>query len=227
MTGPSWLLDAFAGIMIATAVYCAARLVLARVLHRPVQHDVDALHLAMGLAMGGMFVPSLNFLDNRVWEAVFALGAAWFVGRTAIALARARGRGRGLGHYVPHIIACGAMLYVYLAPSAGPSGTADSTPGMPGMSGMTAGVARFPTLGLLLALFLSGYAVLVLDRITLPLVDTAWLKESPSIPVRNTSAPADTPHRRLGTEAVLSPRGERCCHAAMAVLMAYMLVVLL
>ncbi len=60
MTGQSWLADTFAGIMIITAIYCASRLVISRRQHRPTDHQVDGVHVLMGVAMAGMLVPRLR-----------------------------------------------------------------------------------------------------------------------------------------------------------------------
>ena len=78
MTGPSWLADTFAAVMIATAVYCLSRLVAARRWRRPTERDVDAVHVVMGVAMAGMLVPRLNPVADSGWEVIFGAAAAWF-----------------------------------------------------------------------------------------------------------------------------------------------------
>ena len=49
---------------------------LARVAER---HDVDLVHVAMGVSMAGMLVPALDPVGSRPWEVVFGTAVAWFV----------------------------------------------------------------------------------------------------------------------------------------------------
>jgi hypothetical protein len=166
MAGPSWLAGALAAAMILVAVYCAGRLVASRLWRRPTAVDSDGLHLIMGVAMAGMLVPRLGLLPGSVWEGVFGVSAAWF----ALQAARV-GQGRAAGgwrcHYpVPHVVECGAMIYMLLA-ARGIRAAAPGT-GMP-MAGMTASsgpAGRFPACALVLALFMLGYVVWATDRLT-------------------------------------------------------------
>jgi hypothetical protein len=205
MTAPSWLSYAFAAVMLATAAYCVARLVFARLRSRCVEHDHDIAHVLMGVAMAGMLVPRLDPLDGTVWGVVFALTTAWFVVRVV----RAR---RAAGHHLPHLFLSAAMLYMYLAePST--SATGGGTAGMAGMPGMgsagTDGV-RYPTVALALALVLCGYAVLVLDRMP---------QATATIGVGHSGGAAQVPSRNL-----LAPRSASCCDIAMCVTTAYLLI---
>ena len=115
MGGPAWLTDIFAGVMITVAAYCASRLVVARWWRRPTDVDSDGVHVVMGVAMAGMLVAGLRFGPAGLWEAVFAAAAGWFGWR----FVRVR-RGAPLSQWrcpqpVPHLVECGAMLYMYLA----------------------------------------------------------------------------------------------------------------
>ncbi len=56
MTGPFWLAGILAALMLATAAYCATRLIIARAHRRPDERDVDLVHTVMGVAMAGMLV---------------------------------------------------------------------------------------------------------------------------------------------------------------------------
>ena len=76
---PNWLLDLFAALMIAVSVYFAGRLVVACTSHRKVHVEVNVTEMVMGVAMAGMFRPSLNLLPNGPWEGVFAGFALWFI----------------------------------------------------------------------------------------------------------------------------------------------------
>ena len=62
MSGPAWLTDIFAAVMITVAAYCASRLVVARWWRRPTDVDSDGVHVVMGVAMAGMLVTGLRFL---------------------------------------------------------------------------------------------------------------------------------------------------------------------
>jgi hypothetical protein len=153
MTGLSWIADVLAAVMIATAIYCAGRLVVARVLPLRIERDADMAHLLMGVAMAGMLVRGLHVLPDAVWEAVFAVVAAWF-GWRAI---------RRTGHHLAHLVSAGTMVYMLVAVSArAPGGT-----GMAGMGGMSGGAElAWPALALALAVFMLGNAAWRLDRLT-------------------------------------------------------------
>jgi hypothetical protein len=247
---PDWLADIFAAIMLATAVYCAGRLVFARLRGRHVEHDTDLVHLLMGVAMAGMLVPDLNPLDGTVWKVVFAATTLWFAGRVALAW---RGDDRArltLRHHVPHLVLSGAMLYTYVAPSGASTGS-DSGGGMGGgMSGAASAVVHYPTFALVLALFLCGYAVVVIDRTPLlaasggspgardtapeaPLGACCAVGETDQTDAPSSAwgsgpgggqgqGPGQNPGRRL-----LAPRGANCCDIAMSITMAFMLITLL
>ena len=163
MGGPAWLTDIFAAVMITVAAYCASRLVVARWWRRPTDVDTDGVHVVMGVAMAGMLVAGLRFGSFGLWEAVFAAAAGWFGWR----FVRVR-RGAPLSPWrcpqpVPHLVECGAMLYMYLAVPA----VAAAAKGAPGaMGAMSATGARFSVLALALALFMFGYVAWVGDRLT-------------------------------------------------------------
>jgi hypothetical protein len=163
MGGPAWLTDIFAAVMITVAAYCASRLVVARWWRRPTDVDTDGVHVVMGVAMAGMLVAGLRFGSFGLWEAVFAAAAGWFGWR----FVRVR-HGAPLSPWrcpqpVPHLVECGAMLYMYLAVPA----VAAAAKGAPGaMGGMSATGARFSVLALALALFMFGYVAWVGDRLT-------------------------------------------------------------
>ena len=78
MTGPSWLAGILAAVMIATAGYCASRLIIARAQRRRDERDVDLVHTVMGVAMAGMLVSWLNPLPDGVWAVMFGAATGWF-----------------------------------------------------------------------------------------------------------------------------------------------------
>ncbi len=166
MKNPSWLTDSVAAIMLATAVYCAGRLVVARLRPSRVEHDSDIAHLLMGVAMAGMLLPHLDPLDDTVWEAVFAAATLWFAARLFFGWRAGDAARRVAGHHVLHLVLSAAMLYMYLAQPTGKAGSTASTgmAGMSGMGGATGGGVRYPTAALALALLLCAFAVVVIDR---------------------------------------------------------------
>jgi len=214
---PSWLTDSLAGLMLVIAAYCAGRVGYARLRHRPTEHDVDVLHVFMGVAMAGMLVSKLSILSSHIWEALFVAAVVWFAARIGLALRRpGNGAGAGatadraaIGHRLPYLLASGAMLYMFLAPVAASSGSGSG--GMAGMGDAIGAASRYPTLGLGFAVFMVGFAVLMLDRTVLT---------TPA--AISTAAPSAGSHCGL-----LAPRTANCCHIAMSVTMAYMLIVLL
>jgi hypothetical protein len=188
MTGPSWLADAFAVIMIATAVYCASRLVAARWWRRTTDRDVDTAHVFMGVAMAGMLVPRLNPFASGGWAALFGIISAWFGWQIVRAYRGADLRGHRPGHHVPHLLASGAMIYMLLAGSA--AGSRGVSPGT-AISGAAGGSAHLPTLALVIVVALLGYVILTTDRLAslervraaapaAPAVPPAWAAATPA-----------------------------------------------
>jgi Domain of unknown function (DUF5134) len=238
--GPSWLEGILAVIMLATAAYCATRLVIARAHRRPDERDVDVVHTVMGVAMAGMLVSWLNPLPDRVWAVTFGAATGWFGwqawrGRrpgpapTAGLRAAARSPHR---HHLPHLVMCGAMVYMLLAAQAGKPRA--------GMAiGAAAASGRFPLVALVLALFMIGYVMWQADRLP-ALARAATGRPGSPVPVtafalsttagaRPASHPdASTPDRPASpAPRFLSHRLAACCQIAMAVTMGYMLILML
>jgi hypothetical protein len=231
MTGPSWLAYAFAGVMLATAVYCASRLAVSRWWRRPTERDVDLTHVFMGVAMAGMLVPRLNLVAARGWVAVFSLTSAWF-GWQAVRACRSASAGGGRpGQHVPHLVASGAMLYMLLAVSG--AGTGGAVHRTTAMSGAAAGAARLPTLALVFVLALLGYVIVTTDRLTsLQRVRAA----APAAPARQPATsgimtgPADgapRPDPAPPAGRPMSPRLSACCEIAMGITMGYVLILII
>jgi hypothetical protein len=234
MGGPAWLTDIFAAVMITVAAYCTSRLVVARWWRRPTDVESDGVHVVMGVAMAGMLVAGLRFGSTGLWEAVFAAAAGWFGWR----FARAR-RGAPLSRWRcpqpgPHLVECGAMLYMYLAlPAVAVAAKGAAGRGMAAMAGTG---ARFSVLALVLALFMFGYVVRVGDRLTAQApalavaVPAANLPEAPGALMTATGpapAAAASPGGCAGTGQYLAPRCAALCKIAMGITMGYMLVLML
>jgi Domain of unknown function (DUF5134) len=204
VTGPAWVADTLAVCMLAVGGYCASRIVLSRLRDRRTDARIDLLHAAMGFAMVGMLAPRLAVLSPGLWQVVFAVGGVGLLASTM--LGRARAVGATVGHDVPHAVMAAAMVYMLSATASrsgatGPSGTS-----------METGSARTaPTVALLLVVFMVGYCVVLADRLSppqIPMVDRG---------ARTYGQPGD----------VLAPRSSLSCIIAMALTMAYMLVLMI
>jgi hypothetical protein len=60
VSGPDWLNDSFAAVMVVVALYSAGRVVAARRWGRPSHADVDSAHVLMGVAMAGLLSSAIN-----------------------------------------------------------------------------------------------------------------------------------------------------------------------
>lgn len=189
--GPGWLAHAFAALLLVIAVNSAGRIVAARALRRATWHDIEIAQVVMGVAMAGMFVPRLNPLPMTFWYLVFGAATAWFGIRVL--------RGAYADHLL-HVLTSVAMLYMFAVGVGG-----GGMHGMAEMDHARAGGARLPALALAAALFLFGYAVLLLERVLV---------------TGGAGAAA------AGRQA-LAPRTATCGTIVMCVSMGYMLVTLL
>ena len=243
MAGPSWLAWTFAGVMIIVSGYCLTRLAASWRQRRPTDRHVDAIHVLMGVAMAGMLVPRLRVFWTGGWEVVFGIGAAWFAW---LAFRQFRGQPTAGGrpdHHLQHVLACGAMLYMFLAVA----GVAKAAAGGSAMGEMAPGGAHFPTLALVLAIALIGYVVWTADRLSSLAPVAALAARSAPVPVLawagpgggtgivaaggegGHGTPGDDGQAQAGQarHAPLSPRLAACCEIAMGVTMGYMLILML
>ena len=237
MTGPPWLAGGLAALALAIAMFSAARLAASRMSLRPGEADADGAHALMGVATAGMLVPRLAILPSSLWEGVFTLGAAWF-GWRAARLSRARPAGPG-GDYgrlaaaarycrypVPHLIDCAAMVYVLWAVPAMAGGGQPASGGGMGAMGAAAAGARYPVIGLALAVGVCGYVVWLLDRLP-ALQHPALASAGPVFPDRDRYGAGFRPEPGTITmprPALLAPRAATCCKIAMGVAMGVMLI---
>jgi Domain of unknown function (DUF5134) len=214
MAGPSWLAAPLAAVMIATALYSAGRLAASRLWRRPTEVDADTVHVVMGVAMAGMFLPSLSPLPGRAWEAIFAVAAAWFGWQTILGL-RGSGAGAAAGprpggwrcpHPMPHLVESAAMIYVF-AVASGPQAA-----GARGPMAMPSSPGGFPALAVVLALFMVGYVLWTADQLT-------FLARARAVPAGAGPAAAGRP--------VLAPGLAACSKIAMGLVMGYMLLAML
>ncbi|MFZ0170119.1 MAG: DUF5134 domain-containing protein [Acidimicrobiales bacterium] len=246
MSGPTWLADLFAAVMILVAVYSAGRLLASWRWSRPTHADIDITHILMGVAMAGMLVSAINPIPTAVWEFVFVVVALWFIWRCYGFTARHGLSGRDedhvhhLSHYVTHVVMALAMLYMYLA--ASPTAGSSAGGGM-GMTGATGTTTDFVGLPLLFLFVLLASAVWELDGAgrwspswteapkPVPVVQLA----GGGSPVRSADRPPGLPAPDDFDEVTkndpsrrwLAPGLKAACHIAMCVTMGYMLIVML
>jgi hypothetical protein len=240
MIGPSWLAAAFAAVVAAVALFSVGRLIASRGRRRRAEVDADGVHILMGVAMAGMFVPRLAILPTPAWEVIFATGAGWF-GWRAVQVRHggvARHSGRGGSGYgrccqypLPHLVDCAAMLYaLWAVPVLRPA--APATGGISDMAGAAGGVGgvRLPVLGLVLALCICGYVVWLGDRLPPTALARAAVDAREPVsagPVSAAAAAATGMAARLAGRPLLAPRIATCCKIAMGVAMGVMLIDLL
>lgn len=229
---PSWLVYSFCAVMLATSAYCVSRLVFARLWRRPMNNDVNVAHVAMGIGMGAMLVPRLNFLPKGVWEAIFAILALWFASRSALFVARRGLEGteadpdhlhkHHVSHYLTHLVMSGAMLYMFAEtnPATTSHTATSSTASMVGMAGATGGDGAGFTLLLVVVLLASAvWHTDSLPRFAVPAGASALVAGA------DVGEPGSVLASSRGTW--LAPRLEMGCHILMCITMAYMLVLML
>ena len=240
MSGPDWLDDSFAAVMLVVAAYSAGRVVAARLWSRPAHPDVDSAHVLMGVGMAGMLSSAINPVPTGVWEVVFGGLSAWFVWRCYRFVVRLGVEGRDedhvhhFSHYLTHLVMAVAMLYMYLVATAPSGPSRDAGMAMSGATGTTADFVGLPLLflGVLLA---SG--IWELDGIGRfsPATATGTVARarvavgrSPAMERPEPTEPGPGPgDGATGSRPWLAPRLEAGCHIAMCVTMAYMLVLIL
>jgi hypothetical protein len=211
MTGPGWLAAALAAVMLATAVYCTGRLAVSRRWRRSTELDADSVHAVMGVAMAGMLVPRLSPLPTTVWQAVFAVAAAWFAYQAVQSWRRNTAASRWQSpHPLPHLVESAAMIYMLAALPGSWPGWPGQAMAMPGMgSGRPAGGGRLLALAVVLALFMIGYVLWTADQLT-------SLVRAPG-----------PGHGGLAGGSALAPRLAACYKIAMGITMGYMLILML
>jgi hypothetical protein len=96
---------------------------------------------------------------------VFGLLAAWFAGRVLTDARRSGVRALAGGHCAPHLVHSGSMLYVFLAGSS-PGAQTGGMGVMGGGPGSATMALSHPTLALVFAFVLVGYAIWDLDQLS-------------------------------------------------------------
>jgi hypothetical protein len=245
VSGPDWLDNSFAAVMLAVAAYSTGRLVAARRWARPTHSDVDVAHVLMGTGMAGMLVAALNPVPAGWWELIFSALGVWFVWRCVefVRLHGVEGRDEDhvhhLSHYVTHLVMVGAMLYMYAVATPGVGASRHAGMAMNGATGTTADFVGLP---LFFVAVLLASAIWELDGIGRfsqiergavrpppadaepPVLGTTQGGEGIVTTAVATTSVAASPARE--ETPWLAPRLEAACHIAMCVTMSYMLVLI-
>jgi hypothetical protein len=151
---PSWLYYLFALLMLAVAGHGLALLFYSVSGRHHAGRDVDIAHVAMGVSMAGMFVPTWVFGPSAMWELIFAALLVEFVVRRIQSIQR-------FGMHKPHQAIHAAMNLAMLLMYWYPGGSTGRTTGM-AMSAAP-GVAKLdPGLGFVLAFCFLGSAIFTL-----------------------------------------------------------------
>lgn len=204
--------------MVAVAAFCAGRLVLAVAWRRSTEHDVDVVHVVMGVSMAGMLTGWLTGAWTDVWMVAFSAATVWFGWGTVRQLS-ARSPSTPACTHLPHFVASAAMLYMLFAMGSMTVGA--------GMKGMAAGATHSPMLDAAVAALLVGDALIAAGRALLPSARQQSASPSPRVTVTVGAGPgadlaAGAPVARASGGMALSPRATPACLVVMSLAMAYM-----
>ena len=154
LSRPDWFYYVVGVLMFVVAAYGAALFVISFLQNRSAGRDVELSHVAMGLAMAGMFVPSWSFGPASGWVLVFVALLVWFVVRSLLSVERF---GLHLPHTAIHALMSFAMLLMFWFPGGSASGSMSMS-----MSGSMSGGTSHgidPSLAFVVAFVLFGSAV--------------------------------------------------------------------
>jgi hypothetical protein len=221
ISGPSWLADIFAVVMIFASIFSLGRIFTFWLWSRPVRRSVEAMHALMGVAMAGMLVPGLDPIPKPAY--VLAFGGLLVVSlrrcRQIVAHPELVGLDEGRVHLLPrcvtHVVMCAAMLYMYLAVATTTTLEKTGAMGMNGGNNVGADYVGLPLL-FLAVLLVSG--VWELDGVQ-PFGPERTLQRGPKQVIALT-APGTRPE-------CPAPGLNTLSHIAMCITMAYMLVLML
>jgi hypothetical protein len=129
---------AFGFLMLAVAAYGLSLLVTAARIRRAPGRDVEVSHLAMGLAMAGMFVPAWAFGPDLAWELVFLALLIWFIVRSVQSIGLF---GLHVPHTAIHAVMSFAMILMYWFPTGADSRVVSMSMGAGGGARMDPGLA--------------------------------------------------------------------------------------
>lgn len=222
---PSWLYYLLGVLMFAVAAYCFVLLVTSGAAHRAAGRDVEISHVAMGLAMAGMFVPAWAFGPSWLWVLIFIALLAWFVVKAVQSIQHF---GLHVPHTAIHAVMSFAMLLMYWFPTG-------STSGAMSMSMSAGGHRMDPGLALLVAFVLFGSAIFTVASPNRGATHYGTHDGIHAVPRRGhpVAAGADGPGSEpspLATEVdvvVSSPALADATHVVMCVAMGLMLILMI
>jgi hypothetical protein len=214
VNGPIWLTDLLVALLLAIMGFFGWRILAARGWQRSADYPRDAFYALAALAVAGTQAKWIGILRRPVWAVGF-LCAALFFGVVAVRAYPGGDGAAGSSWRRPMVDAGVALVLVYMfAAGVAPSNLSGSSAGMVVMAGMPGMIithpVRYPTLGLLLAVYLLWYAVVGLDRLS----------------VRRATPAGDRvdPMDRPGPLPMLAPRVAQSCELVLAVVMAYAII---
>lgn len=220
------LVDALAAGVLGVALFCAGRLVVGYLRHRPVERDVDITHLAMGVSMAAMLTGRLLDSFAVVWLAAFSASSCWFAWRISEEARTEMANGSGMQHapggHLQHLVTSVAMLYMvvamlWLGYSAGGHGSTAEMAQMKGSAGIGPAAAT-PELAFAVAALLVLDAVIAATRVLRPV--TVSVAGATGVVTGSVTCAAPVEQPRL----VLGSRGTAACTLVMSLAMAYMFV---
>lgn len=213
--------DVLAAGVLAVAVFCAARLVLAVAWRRSSERDVDVVHVVMGVSMAGMLTGWLTGTWNDAWMAVFAGSSIWF-GWGVVRHLSARSLSNSAGGHLPHFVASAAMLYMLFAMGSGTMGS--------GMRAMAIGT-RSPMLeDAVVAALLVANALIAAGQALIPFGPAGERLAIARATAQGGSGPiTEVEPQTLDVSAgrrvaALAPRATPACLVVMSLAMAYMFI---
>lgn len=213
---PSWLYYLLGVLMLAVAAYGATLLGLSASANRAAGRDVEVSHVAMGLAMAGMFVPAWVLGPSWLWELVFIALLVWFVFQSVQSI---RAWGLHVPHYTVHAAMSFAMLLMYWFAGVSSSGA---------MSMSTRSSGRLdPGLALLVAFVLFGSAIFTVASPNKGATHYGTHGSNP-LAVAASDGHEDRRPQTLGVEQFIeTPSLLDASHVVMCVAMGFMLILLI
>ena len=119
-----------------------------------IRRDIDVMNALMAIAMASMLAGRLNPVLQVIWLSTFAAASAWFAAHAV----RVWLRRAAPGQHVMHLLSCGGMLVMLVAPSAGAGAMgAAGTVGSPSL--------LVPALAAVFAVAMAGSVVVLTDRL--------------------------------------------------------------
>jgi hypothetical protein len=148
---PSFLYYFLAVVMLAISGYSLLLVANTGRRFQTLGLDVEISHIAMGLAMAGMFIHRWSFGPNLAWELIFAVLSIWFLYATFRSLVRF---GVHLPHTAIHALMSFTMLLMYWYPAE-----QMGSMGARSMAQLTKGSHLDPGISLLLSVVLFASAI--------------------------------------------------------------------